>query len=123
MGVYACGSEGQTKDLESGEKVQDQGRVRAGRGLGTTQKLWVENPPHVGGMTHPAGVRTHPRRSAVVLGSGLKTTVSCRFWVTEHAGPPCWRDDLFRPQNRPACRIAPPQLPRRRKTEAKEMDP
>lgn len=39
---------GQTKDLESGEKVQDQVRVRVGRGLGTSQRLWVENPPNVG---------------------------------------------------------------------------
>lgn len=29
-------------------KVQDQVRVRAGRGLGITQRLWVENPPNVG---------------------------------------------------------------------------
>lgn len=109
---------GQTKDLELGEKGQDQVRMRAGRGLGTTQRLWVENPPNVGGVTHPAGVRTHPRRSAVVLGSGLRTTVSYRLWAAEHAGPPWRRDDVFRPQNRPACRIAPPQIPGGMKTEA-----
>lgn len=112
------GGGGQTKDLESGEKVQDQVRMRAGRGLGITQRSRVENPPNVGGVTHPAGVRTHPRRSAVVLGSGLRTTVSCRLWAAEHAGPPWRRDDLFRPQNGPACRIAPPQIPGGMKTEA-----
>lgn len=61
------------------------------------------------GVTHPAGVCTHPRRSAGVLGSGLRTTASCRLWGAEHAGPPWWRDDKFRPQNRPACRLAPPR--------------
>lgn len=105
--MHACGSRGQTKD----KRVR---RESPGSSEGACRPGFRDHPEVVSGesaqrgLTHPAGVRTHPRRSAGILGSGLGTTASCRLWAAEHAGPPWRRDDLSRPQNRPACRIAPP---------------
>lgn len=73
------------------------------------------------GVTDSAGVPTHPRRSAEVLGSGPRTTASCRLGEAEHAEQP-WRThtNLEAESSRLQNRSAPD--PRLGETEAEGTD-
>lgn len=69
------------------------------------------------GVTDSAGVPTHPRRSAEVLGSGPRTTASCWLGEAEHAEQPwCTHSSLAAESSRLQNRSAPD--PRLDKTEA-----